>query len=85
MRLAISTPIMFTYVKTVSAAASPAYLASRNCARPTGLDSTASAVPLRISRASDVDALNTAPSRPDNSITASVLFWISFGSSPKAK
>ncbi len=85
MRLAINTPIMFTYVKTVSAAASPANLASRNCARPTGLDKTASAVPLRISRASDDDALKTAPNRPDNSITARTEFSTSFGSSPNAK
>ena len=54
-----------------SAAARPANFASKNCARPTGLDRTASAVPLRISRASDADALNTAPNRPDSSITAS--------------
>ena len=75
----------FTYASTVNAAASPAYFASKNCARPTGLDSTASAVPVRISRASDADALNTAPNSPDSSITASALFSTSFGSSPNAK
>ena len=69
----------------MSADASPANLASKNCARPTGLDKTASAVPLRISRASDDDALNTAPNKPDSSITASVELSTSFGSSPNAK
>ena len=85
MRLASSTPMRLTYDNTVSAAASPAYLARKNCARPTGLDRTASAVPARISRASDADALNTAPSSPDSSITAKVLFSTSLDSSPNAK
>ena len=85
MRLASSTPTRFTYVSTVSAAARPANLASRNCARPTGLDNTASAVPLRISRASDDDALNTAPNSPESSMTARTEFCTSFGSSPNAK
>ena len=46
---------------------------------------TASAVPERNSRASEAEALKTAPARPESSITASVLFFTSFGSSPKAK
>jgi hypothetical protein len=49
------------------------------------LDSTASAVPLWISRASDADALSTAPNNPVNSITASALVLTSFISSPNAK
>ena len=85
MRLASSTAIRFTYVSIVSAITKPAYLATRNCARPTGLDSTARAVPVRISRASEAEALNTAPSKPASSITASVLFLTSLGSSPNAK
>ena len=54
-------------------------------ARPTGLESTARAVPERISRASDADELSTALSNPARSITASAEFFTSFGSSPNAK
>ena len=85
MRLASRAATRFTYVSTASATTRPANLATRNCARPTGFDSTASAVPVRISRASEAEALSTAPNSPASSITASVLFLTSLGSSPNAK
>ena len=73
------------YASTDSAAANPAYLASRNEARDTGLARTASAVPLRISRETELDAQRTAPSKPARSITARTLSFTSLGSSPKPK
>ena len=56
-----------------------------NRARPTGLDSTASAVPVRISRATDDEEQSTAPNRPVTSVTASVLVLTIWMSSPKPK
>ena len=50
-----------------------------------GLESTAKAVPERISRASEAEALNTALNNPANNVTASTEFFTSLGSSPKAK
>ena len=49
------------------------------------MDKTTKAVPDRISRASDDEALRTAPNNPESSMTARTEFSTSFGSSPKAK
>ena len=73
MRLASRQATRFAYTSSVSAPDSPTYLPRMNRTRPTGLDNTASAVPLRISRATDDEALSTAPNKPVTSITASVL------------
>jgi hypothetical protein len=60
-------------------------LPSRKVRRLTGFDSTVSAVPERISRASEAEALITAASRPERSITARAESFTIFGSSPKPK
>ena len=73
MRLASRQATKFADNNSVSAPETPTYLPRMNRARPTGLDNTASAVPLRISRATDDEALSTAPNKPVSSITASVL------------
>ena len=63
----------------------PKYFARTNCARLIGFDNTANAVPERISRASEADALNTALNNPANNVTARTEFFTSLGSSPNAK
>ena len=70
---------------STSEAASPAYLASRKVIRPTGLASTVSAVPMRISWATLADAHSTEASSPESNVTASVLSFTSLGSSPNPK
>ena len=83
--MASRAAIQLTRLSKARATARPAYLASRNWPRLTGLASTASAVPLRISRATEADALMTAPNNPAISVTASALILTSFGSSPNPK
>ena len=60
-------------------------MASQKLRPPTGLDNTASAVPLRISRASEAEALNTAPNNPASSITASSAVLHQLRLVPKGK
>ena len=58
---------------------------ARKVQRPTGLESTVSAVPERISWATLDDAHNTAPNSPDRSIRARDMSFTSLGSSPNPK
>jgi molybdopterin synthase catalytic subunit len=72
-------------VISVSAPARPTYLPIMNWKRPTGLAITASAVPVRISCATEADAAITDPNNPVRNVTASTLSFTIFGSSPKPK
>src|ERR1051325_2716857 len=85
MRLTNSALTKFTNVINVIAAASPIYLPITNCTRPTGFAKTASAVPVRISCATDAEALKAAPSSPERNVTASTESFTILGSSPKPK